>query len=67
MGLLIDTELEKIDKLVLNMYVYYYCVIIRILWWNFCVWNFWVFVVYELIIRINYEISFFYIYRIIYD
>lgn len=38
MGPLIDTELEKIDKsvrYVVNLHVYYYCVIIiiRILWW----------------------------------
>lgn len=35
MGPLIDTELEKIDKsvcYVINLQVYHYCIIIRILW-----------------------------------
>lgn len=67
MGPLIDTELEKIDKSVLNLHAYHYCVIIRILWWNFCVWNFWVSVAHESTTRINYETSSLYTHRIIHD
>lgn len=65
MGPLIDTELEKIDKsvrYVVKLHVYYYCGIIRILWWIL-----WVSVAFESATPINYETCSFYTHRIIHN
>lgn len=65
MGPLIDTELEKIDKsvrYVVKLHVYYYCGIIRILWWIL-----WVSVAHESTTPINYETWALYIHRIIHN
>lgn len=64
MGPLIDTELEKIDKSVcyiINVHVYHYCGINRILW------ILWVSVAFESTTLINYETCSLYTHRIIHN
>lgn len=63
MGPLIDTELEKIDKsvcYVVKLHVYYYCGIIRVLWW--LLWISWMSLAYDSTTPMFYEFKHFLLY-----